>query len=63
MANNNNSSSGIGFFGLLGIVFIILKLTEVINWEWWIVLSPIWGSIAFGLAIVVAIVSLGLLKK
>ncbi len=39
---NNNTSGGIGFFGLLTIVFIVLKLTKVINWSWWWVLSPIW---------------------
>lgn len=38
-------SSGIGFIGLLTIVFITLKLTGVINWSWWWVLSPIWISI------------------
>lgn len=48
MVNNTNvgSSSGIGFFGLLGIVFIVLKLCGVITWSWWWVLSPIWGSVA-----------------
>lgn len=53
MANSNVSSSsgGIGFFGLLGIVFIVLKLTGYINWSWWIVLSPIWGSVLVGLLI------------
>lgn len=39
---NNNTSGGIDFFGLLTIVFIVLKLTKVINWSWWWVLSPIW---------------------
>lgn len=39
---NNNTSGGIGFFGLLTIAFIVLKLTKVINWSWWWVLSPIW---------------------
>ena len=39
---NNNTSGGIGFFGLLTIAFIVLKLTNVINWSWWWVLSPIW---------------------
>lgn len=48
MSNNNNTTTGgIGFFGLLGIAFIVLKLTGVIDWEWWIVLSPIWGSALF----------------
>lgn len=37
-------SSSIGFFGLLAIVFITLKLCGVITWDWWIVLSPLWGQ-------------------
>lgn len=45
MAQSNNSS-GIGFFGLLGIVFIILKLCGVISWSWWLVLLPIYGGLA-----------------
>ena len=36
-----NSSSGFGFGGLLTIVFIVLKLTKVISWSWFWVLSPI----------------------
>jgi hypothetical protein len=43
-SNNNSSSGGIGFCGLLTIVFIILKLCGVIAWSWWWVLSPIWIS-------------------
>ena len=43
--SQNNSSSGIGFPGLLAIVFIVLKLTNVIDWSWWWVLSPIWISL------------------
>lgn len=44
MANNSTSSSsgGIGFGGLLAIVFITLKLVGYINWSWWWVLSPVW---------------------
>ena len=37
-------SGGIGFTGLLTIVFIILKLVGTINWSWWWVLSPLWIS-------------------
>lgn len=36
------SSGGITFTSLLTIVFIVLKLTNYINWSWWWVLSPIW---------------------
>ena len=42
MKQNNTSSGGIGFCGLLTIVFIALKLLKVINWSWWWVLSPLW---------------------
>lgn len=40
--SSSSSSSGIGFTGLLTIAFIVLKLTGVIAWSWWWVLSPIW---------------------
>ena len=45
MANNSNASSGgIGFVGLLTILFIALKLMGEIDWSWAWVLSPIWIS-------------------
>jgi len=45
-------SGGIGFTGLLTIVFITLKLCGVINWSWWWVLAPIWITVGILLAIV-----------
>lgn len=49
MSTNNTTTStgGIGFVGLLTIVFITLKLTGYITWSWWWVLSPIWISWVF----------------
>lgn len=44
IVSSSSSSSGIGFFGLLGIVFIVLKLCGIINWSWWIVTLPLWGG-------------------
>lgn len=35
-------NGGVGFVGLLTIVFIVLKLLGVISWSWAWVLSPIW---------------------
>ena len=32
----------ISFFGILTVVFIVLKLTGVIGWSWLWVLGPIW---------------------
>jgi len=43
MSNQSNThSGGIGFLGLLTILFIGLKLTGYITWSWWWVLSPLW---------------------
>ena len=44
MSNSKQTaqSGGIGFFGLLAIVFIVLKLTGVIDWSWWWVTAPLW---------------------
>jgi hypothetical protein len=55
-------SSGIGFFGLLAIVFITLKLTNVIAWSWWWVTSPLWLPAAivlggFALIFIVAFIA------
>lgn len=41
---NKSTSGGIGFVGLLTILFIALKLCHVIEWSWWWVLSPLWIS-------------------
>lgn len=45
--NSSKSSGGIGFTGLLTIVFIVLKLCHVINWSWFWVLSPAIFSFIF----------------
>ena len=39
--NKTEIHGGIGFFGLLTIAFIVLKLCNVITWSWFWVLSPI----------------------
>jgi len=36
------TSGGVGVAGLLGIVFIVLKLTGIIAWSWLWVLAPFW---------------------
>lgn len=45
MADSNSSSGGVGFVGLLTILFVGLKLTGYIDWPWYWVLSPIWISL------------------
>lgn len=51
MSSNNSSSGGMGFAGMLAIVFIVLKLCHVIEWSWLWVLSPIWIEILIFIAI------------
>lgn len=46
MSNSSSSNSGIGVLGLLGVAFVILKLTNYIDWSWWYVTLPFWGGIA-----------------
>lgn len=46
MASSQTNYGGISFFGLLQIVFIVLKLIDRIDWSWWWVLAPMWISLA-----------------
>lgn len=49
--NQSSKQGGIGILGLLGVVFVTLKLCDVIDWPWWQVLAPFWiiPAIAFAL--------------
>ena len=60
-SSSSSSSGGIGFVGMLTIVFIVLKLTGYIDWSWWWVLSPIWitALIVIGILILVGVGVLG----
>ena len=57
-------SGGIGFTGLLTIVFIILKLIGKIDWSWWWVLSPLWITFAlFILILILILIVICIFKK
>ena len=51
MSSSSSSSGGIGFSGLLTVLFVGLKLTGHITWPWIWVLSPIWISALIAIAI------------
>jgi len=53
------NTGGIGFPGLLTILFIGLKLGGVISWSWWWVLSPLWISALLTISILFLIVRIG----
>lgn len=59
----NITYSGVGFNGLLAIVFIVLKLTKVIAWSWWLVLAPLWLPIFVSACILVSYIVVTLIVK
>jgi len=48
----STSSSGISLSTVLFLIFLILKLTDNIDWSWWWVTSPLWIPLALVLSIV-----------
>jgi phosphoglycerol transferase MdoB-like AlkP superfamily enzyme len=55
MSNESSNGGGVGFFSLLGLLFIALKLTGVIDWSWWWVTAPLWGGALLVILVVVLI--------
>lgn len=55
-ALSNARTSGTWFLEALAILFIGLKLTHVIDWSWWRVLSPLWSGPALILVVVVPVI-------
>ena len=47
----SNSGNGIGFGTVLFLVFLVLKLTDNIDWSWWWVTAPLWIPLVFVLVI------------
>ncbi|MEA5151983.1 MAG: hypothetical protein VB039_05215 [Oscillospiraceae bacterium] len=61
--STKGGATGIGFSGLLAIVFIVLKLTHVIAWSWWWVLCPLWAGFAVWLVCLLVVLVLTLLER
>jgi len=54
MEGPKGAYQGFPLLGILGLIFITLKLTGVIAWSWWWVLAPFWGG--FVVAIILAVI-------
>lgn len=63
MANQSNSSNGLGIGSVLALIFITLKLCGVITWSWWWVLSPFWIGFAIIAAVFLVAIIIVALKK
>ena len=63
--SSSSSGGGIGFLGVLTIVFIVLKLigeTPIAQWSWWWVLSPLWIPLVIAVALAIIVVGGAALK-
>ena len=50
------NQGGIGVFGLLGVIFVVLKILDVKpvgDWSWWLVTAPFWSGFAIFVGILV----------
>jgi hypothetical protein len=63
MSKKSSSNSGIGVLGLLGVAFVVLKLTGYINWSWWLVTIPFWGGIGLLVLILLVVGMIYLVKE
>ena len=43
---------GTGFFSLMFLMFLGLKISGMIDWNWWWVFAPIWVPLLVGAAII-----------
>jgi len=58
MGDDDGGRVDLGVLGLLGLAFLVLKLTHVIGWSWLWVTVPFWGVFALLAAVVlVALIS------
>ncbi len=61
MSKNNYSASGeVGAVGLLGVLFVGLKLTGFIAWSWFWVTAPFWGPLLLCLVLLFFVLIFGL---
>jgi hypothetical protein len=60
MSKESGVSGGIGFMGVLSLLFIGLKLGDVIDWSWIWVLAPLWlpGASILAICVLVLIAAL-----
>lgn len=56
MDNHKTSSAGSGGAWILFLIFLVLKLTHVINWSWWWVTAPLWGSAIIAIITIIIMV-------
>ena len=59
--SDNSNNGGLSFASILFLIFLVLKLTNYIDWSWWWVSSPLW--ITAILYVVIVTVLVGFIQK
>lgn len=62
MSRNSSpgSTGGLTFDGVLFLIFLVLKLTGLIDWSWWWVTAPIWIPLLVIAAVLLVAAIIGL---
>jgi hypothetical protein len=56
MADSNSASGGgVGIFTCMFLIFLTLKLCDVIQWSWWWVTAPLWGPLLVVIALLMIV--------
>lgn len=62
-SSSNSTSTGISTSGLLGVLFVGLKLTGYIDWPWIWVLSPFWIPVVILIGILLVLLIIWLIAS
>lgn len=62
MSTETQAQASFPFFAVLFLIFLVLKLTNVIAWSWWWVIAPLWGPVVLVILVVVIVLLVGLCK-
>lgn len=63
MKQENNNYNSINYLHILTLIFVVLKLCNVINWKWIFVIMPSLISIGLTIFIIVMILIIALIAK
>lgn len=58
---DNKNSGGVGILSVLQIIFIVLKVLNLISWSWWAVFWPTYSGIALWILVLVILFIISIL--
>lgn len=62
-SSNNSSGDNVSFLWVLQIIFITLKLSDIVDWPWRVVFMPTWISLSLFVIAVIIIVAIEVFDK